>query len=390
MIRLLHLGDLHPNASATLAGKLAIDPETSQNQALTDLDLSLAAVLRSATNPARPCHLAVIAGDLFDSHKPHPNEIRVIRRFLTPLAAAMPVVVIPGNHDMSQNPRDATALEAIKGLPGLHIVERPDVLMLAVDGQAVQVACLPYPQKGKLLTQDATLGLSPEAVMARINEGLAAIVRHFAAERSPHTLNLLVAHGSVRNATVGEQPRSLDHDILIPADDFGAFDYVALGHIHRAQAVAANAHYCGSLTRQGFGEETETKGWHVVELGSDELRIRQVLNPHTRTYCTITPAMLQEHDYPDGLQAGICWRFKGSLTDQEARALQPTLDRLAASTPWFQQTIEYVGETRARDATMTTVLTTEAALLRALEGKVDEQKIPALLELHRALDQLGN
>jgi len=387
MIRLLHLADLHPNASATLAGKLAIDPETSQNQALTDLDLSLQACLRSATNPARPCHLAVLAGDVFDSHKPHPNEIRVIRRFLEPLALEMPVVVIPGNHDMSQNPRDATALEAIKGLPGLHVVERPDVLTLAVDGQAVQIACLPYPQKGRLLTQDETLDQSPEAVTARINHGLAAILRHFAAERSPHTFTLLVAHGSVRNASVGDQPRSLEHDILIPTDDFGAFDYVALGHIHRAQAVAANAHYCGSLTRQSFGEETETKGWHLVELGGAELKIRQVLNPHTRTYCTITPAMLQDHDYPEGLQPGICWRFKASLTDQEAQALQPTLARLAASTPWFQQTIEHVREARARDAAMTTVLTTEAALLRALEGKVTPEQLPALLELHRALDQ---
>ena len=255
MIRALHLADLHPNNGATFAGKTVTDPETGRNLALTDLDRSLHFVYEHVTqNPAEPFDLALIAGDVFDSHKPHPNEIRLMRAFIQSLSEYMPIVVIPGNHDMSQNPMDATALEAIKGLENVHVVERPESRLLTIHGNSVQIFCLPYPTKGRLLTQDAAMGKSPEEITAIINQGLGAIIRGFVAERVPGAIHVLLAHGSVANAKVGEQPRSLEHDILIPRDDFDAFDYVALGHIHQPQPIATNACYSGSLVRAGFGE----------------------------------------------------------------------------------------------------------------------------------------
>lgn len=389
MIRALHLADIHPNNGATFAGKLTIDPDTGQNLALTDLSRSLQYVYEHTTqNRNKIFDLALIAGDLFDSHKPHPNEIRILRDWIEAQAESMPIVVIPGNHDMSQNPMDATALEAIKGLSNVHVVERPESRLLTVNGHAVRICCLPYPTKGRLLTQDAAMGKSPEEITAIINQGLAAIIRGFVAELEPGTINILLAHGSVGNAKVGEQPRSLDHDILIPRDDFGAFHYVALGHIHQPQQLSETAWYSGSLVRSGFGEEHEQKGFNVVELAPGHPpRVHHVKNPHARTFNTISSQALQDYDYPDGLQAGMVWRFRDSLTDEQYQALRPTLARLADSTPWFQIDVDRIEETRARDVGMTSVMTSDEALLRALAGKVQEPELPALLEKHRALEQ---
>lgn len=390
MIRALHLGDIHPNNSATFAGKMAIDPDTGQNLALTDLHKSLEFVYAHATqNKAKRFDLALLPGDVFDSHKPHPNEIRILRSFVERLTDYMPVVMIPGNHDMSQNPMDATALEALKGLDNVYVVERPESLLMTIGGAPVRICCLPYPTKGRLLTQEALIDKSPEEITALINQSLAAIVRNFAAERESGVLHVLLAHGSVASARVGDQPRDLSHDILIPRDDFGAFDYVALNHIHQPQVITPNAHYSGSLMRASFGEENEDKGFNVVELEAGQPPVvRHVHNPHARTYCTITSQSLEAANaYPEGLKDGIVWRFRDRLTDEQHQAIKPTLDRLAASTPWFQVSVDRVEETRARDTGMTAVMSTDDALLRALTGHADPSELPELLAKHRAIEQ---
>lgn len=388
MIRGIHLGDVHPNSNATFAGKAAIDPDTGWNLALVDMQKSLQWVFNSATNPKTRCDLALIAGDLFDAHRPTMNEIRVIRPWLQALAEEMPVVVIPGNHDLSQATLDATALEAIKGLDNVHVVERPQSLLLDINGEQIQVFCLPYPTKGRLLAHDAAMGKSPEEITAIINHGLAAIIQGFVAEQIPGIPHVLLAHGSVRNAKVGEQPRSLDHDILIPREEFDRFGLVALGHIHQPQQVSETAWYSGSLARASFGEENEDKGCNRFEIAAGQpAKVQHVHNPHARTYLTITRQHLLDNGYEEGLAQDIVWRFKDRLTQEEHDALRPTLDRLASTTPWFQQDIDQTEETRARDAGMSSILTTDDALLRALTGKIEEREMPELLAKHRMIEQ---
>ena len=50
-----------------------------------------------------------------------------------------------------------------------------------------------------------------------------------------------------------------------------AFDYIALGHIHKSQVLYDNPPvvYSGSLERVDFGEEDDEKGFYVIELEPD-------------------------------------------------------------------------------------------------------------------------
>ena len=395
MIRILHTGDIHPNNAATFAGRLTIDPKTSQNLALSDLENSLEFLTSQAFR--RQANLALLAGDLFDVHKPHPNEIRLIRSFVARLGNMMPVVAIPGNHDMSQNPSDNTALEAIKGMPNVHVQERPSVVRLKIGNQDVDVFCLPYPTKGRLLTQDRMMDKSPEEILAIINNGLASIIRDMLTQRDPRAVTLLLAHGTTRAATVGEQPRSIEHDILIPLEETGRFDYVALGHIHKPQSVAPNAYYCGSLVRQTFGEQNESKGFNlaVVDRTAPQALpvVHYIENPHARTYATLTREdwrRTEHHEGPQTLDPACVWRFKDTLTAEEEQELRPALDRLTRDTPWFQVNIERQEEARSRDAGMSSVLTSEEALLRALDGlpSAEGQDRDALIEKHRTIEQM--
>jgi exonuclease SbcD len=51
-----------------------------------------------------------------------------------------------------------------------------------------------------------------------------------------------------------------------------AFDYVALGHIHKHQVLSDNPPvvYAGSLERVDFGEEDDEKGFYIVEINTNK------------------------------------------------------------------------------------------------------------------------
>jgi hypothetical protein len=64
---------------------------------------------------------------------------------------------------------------------------------------------------------------------------------------------------------VGTYCLSEAEDIPVERGDLPDFAYVALGHIHKAQAVGAeHVRYCGSIERMDRGEEADEKGAVLV------------------------------------------------------------------------------------------------------------------------------
>jgi exonuclease SbcD len=91
-------------------------------------------------------------------------------------------------------------------------------------------------------------------------------------------------YGSERSVMLGQElvlPRSLLKNV--------AFDYVALGHIHRYQQLEEQPPiiYSGGLDRVDFGEESEAKGFVVaqVERGQAQYQFRELAS--TRRFVTI-------------------------------------------------------------------------------------------------------
>jgi exonuclease SbcD len=82
---------------------------------------------------------------------------------------------------------------------------------------------------------------------------------------------ILSAHVSLANATTSsEKAMILGRDPVLPQSIVAspAFDYVALGHIHKSQILSYNPPlvYSGSLQRIDFSDEEDTKGFYVVEI----------------------------------------------------------------------------------------------------------------------------
>jgi len=67
--------------------------------------------------------------------------------------------------------------------------------------------------------------------------------------------------------TIGQEHVLLPSNIANPA-----FDYIALGHIHKNQVLSDNPPivYAGSLERLDFGEEEDDKGFYLIEIEPDK------------------------------------------------------------------------------------------------------------------------
>ncbi|MBA7557005.1 hypothetical protein ES705_49734 [subsurface metagenome] len=67
--------------------------------------------------------------------------------------------------------------------------------------------------------------------------------------------------------TIGQE-----HALLLSNVAHPAFDYIALGHIHKHQVLSHNPPviYSGSLERLDFSEEEDNKGFYLVEIQQDK------------------------------------------------------------------------------------------------------------------------
>ena len=97
------------------------------------------------------------------------------------------------------------------------------------------------------------------------------ILRVLTAGFRADTVNLVAAHLMVMGGTMGGGERGAHtvFDYWVPATAFPATaQYVALGHLHRAQQLPGPAplHYCGSPLQLDFGETANEPAVNVVDV----------------------------------------------------------------------------------------------------------------------------
>src|SRR5262249_8090572 len=113
-------------------------------------------------------------------------------------------------------------------------------------------------------------------------------------QEAPELPTILACHYTVRGAELGGYSgRSLFmSDVQIPLSVVAqpAFDYVALGHIHRHQDLNRGAQppviYPGSIERVDFSEEKEERGFVLAEVSPGHTTWGHVPTP-SRPFVTI-------------------------------------------------------------------------------------------------------
>ncbi len=214
--------------------------------------------------------LLIIAGDIFDRANPRREVIDLFARFLRRFHAQSPaaLAVIAGNHDSPELIDFGGVLPdpsrtRIAGM--LAGSEAP--LLLTDEHGPVAISLLPY---AEIFAARQYFGHDEAAPLRTPEDVLRTQIEQARFACPDNARWVIVAHAFVQGGRNSSSERTLDPVggiETVPADAFSGAHYVALGHLHRMQAVGApHIRYSGSIMRYGFDEVDIDKSMTLVEL----------------------------------------------------------------------------------------------------------------------------
>lgn len=275
-MKLLHLADLHIGVENY--GR--VDPATGLHSRLVDyldrLDEAIALGLDEGVD------LVLIAGDVYKSRQPNPTHQREFARRVTRLrSAGVPVFILTGNHDISPAAGRAHSVEIFDalGVEGVTIADRPRLHVIQTGAGPLQIIALPWVTRHTLLTRDEMRGASFAQIEYDLLRRLETFIEDAAGRLDPALPAIVAFHGGVAGAQLGaERAMTLGQDLVLPRSALAqpGVAYVALGHIHKHQALGDDPPmvYPGSIERVDFGERDEPKGCVLVTIEGGRARWR--------------------------------------------------------------------------------------------------------------------
>jgi exonuclease SbcD len=259
-VRLLHTADWHVGKS--LKGVSRLD---EQEQVLRQI----VGIVREQEVDA-----VLVAGDLYDSAAPSAAAQRLVVRTLTALAGTgAQIVVIAGNHDHAAT-IDAYAPFAraagITMVGAVRTAESGGVVEFTARGERATVAVLPFLPQRYAVRAAELVARTPAENTSAYDQQVRDIVGALTTGFRTDAVNLVMAHLTVLGGTFGGGERAAQSifEYSVPAAVFPSdAHYVALGHLHRRQALAAPVpvHYSGAPLAVDFGEQDNTNVVLLVE-----------------------------------------------------------------------------------------------------------------------------
>jgi exonuclease SbcD len=244
----------------------------------------------------------IVAGDIFDIGNPPNYARRMYYRFLTSLlsTSCRYIVIIGGNHDspaMLNAPKDLLEAMNVYVLGTTTGDLHDQVLKLRNKEGKLEavVAAVPFLRDKDLRASIA--GETGEERKLAIRAGIRAhyqsiseLVTPYRAQEIP---TIAMGHLYVKGSYASDERANIyiGDTENIEAEQFSdLFDYVALGHIHRAQTFPTNerVHYSGSILPLSFSETKDDKIVKIVEIeAGSRIKVREVPVPLFRRLKTI-------------------------------------------------------------------------------------------------------
>lgn len=214
--------------------------------------------------------LLLIAGDLYDRAIPPADAVTLLDDTLCRIAqeAHIPVLAVSGNHDSPQRLSFANRLFEGAGLylEGVYNKNIRKVTLPDAYG-GINFYCLPYLEPA-IVRADF-----PEEKIHSYDDAFRVVMEHNLPDIDLQERNVLVTHGFfayLKNPLAVERSDSelsIGGSDLIDASYMDAFDYVALGHLHRAQSTGRDhIRYSGAPLSYSVQEGRTKKALTTVDL----------------------------------------------------------------------------------------------------------------------------
>jgi exonuclease SbcD len=301
-MKILHTSDWH-------LGQKFISRDRDEEHALA-LDWLIEIIKKEQVD------VLLVAGDIFDIGNP-PNSARALYyNFLKKLCTTKckHTVITGGNHD---SPYMLNAPKELLQLLDVHVIgcateQLEDEILLLKDSKRnveIVLAAVPF-----LRDQDLRRAVPGESVTDREDKIREGIYSHFqeicrlAKPLTPENVPLIATgHLYATGALASEKQDNIYLGNLenISAHQFPEeFNYIALGHIHRPQAIGGLKHirYSGSLIPLSFSEMKDEKVVVCVEFSGKEIsQIQEIPVPVFRRLKTMETSYEQVFNRIDEL-----------------------------------------------------------------------------------------
>lgn len=233
----------------------------------------------------------IVAGDIFDTATPPSYARQMYFNFIRELQAFdCQLIILAGNHDSvsmlaeSQTLLNVLSTQVIANVTDTkvasHLAEQVFILKNK-QGQAQAVICaVPF-----IRPRDVIKSQAGQSATDKSKSLQQAIVDHYQTlfsqaqqlvQTSENKLPIIATgHLTALGVTTSDSVRDIYIGTLeaLPSNAFPSADYIALGHIHRAQKVGKTDHirYCGSPIALSFDEAKQNKRVLMVDFEQDKL-----------------------------------------------------------------------------------------------------------------------
>lgn len=235
----------------------------------------------------------IVAGDIFDTGTPPSYARELYNEFVVSMSQLdCQLIVLAGNHDSVAMLNESKQLVARLNTQVITRVEESinEQLVTLTDkqGQPIALVCAtPFVRPRDVLRSQAQQSSAEKQLQLSdaISQHYTALYDLALAERAHLNVDIpIIATGHL--TAVGVSVTESVRDIYIgtldafPANLFPNADYIALGHIHRAQKVAKTEHirYSGSPIALSFDEAKQQKTVNLVTFDASTFRDVEQIN----------------------------------------------------------------------------------------------------------------
>ena len=244
----------------------------------------------------------LLAGDVFDRSMANGDIVLFYDEIMTKMVVEnnIPVLSIAGNHDSAE--RLSQCHELLRKA-GLYVTGSLKKDFTVVEYEDVDVYLLPW------FSTDKVKAVFPDRAeeVTSVEEGFKVVLSEIKKTFKEGKKHFLVSHAYITGADTSTSDRTAEIGTAMAVNKgiFEGFDYVALGHIHKAQNIQENIRYCGTPMPYSFGkEEKQEKGVIIIDTDDMSKEFVPLKLLYKRTTLNGTYDELAKADYDDDIKAG--------------------------------------------------------------------------------------